>query len=71
MEDIVYQLPEILVYKADFFVLAVQNFSAGHGFFSRQVIFMKRINNSFLFYLTKRLDLKHTHILAHTQRENH
>lgn len=40
-----------------------KTFSAGHGFFSRKVIFMKHIDDSFLLYITKYL--KHTHTYRH------
>ena len=35
-----------------------KTFSAGHGFFSRKVIFMKHIDDSFLLYITKYLKHK-------------
>ena len=43
-----------------------KTFSAGHGFFSRKVIFMKHIDDSFLLYITKYL--KHT---THTGMKTH
>lgn len=63
VETLYIELPEILVYKAEALcrVWLPGACLSRSGLLSREVIFTKHIDNSFLFYVTKYLKHPHTH----------
>ena len=66
------KLPETLVYKADFFCVGCPKlFQQVMAFFSRKVIFIKHLDDSFLLYTTKYLKHTHRHTHTHTHIYRH